>query len=158
MDRKTTGYSRVNIHIGAIRYLRGAARNLYLRINPLVATTTTALRRHFKDVFKNVAQIKALADEATPWPLKTHAEVVKDGEKYTKLAKKGTTPTKEQATYAGAPAISDIPFVDCVNDNISDAMHMLMNNLKGTCVYISCRRTYYNRDRCSYRSNICMLE
>ena len=147
MDRSLTGYSRVNIFAGAVRFLKGGpSRPLLLKLVPSGPDSTAQLKDLYKKTFLECPAMSDLLD-AGPVPLRTHANQVKMGDKYTRSVNRGEVRSKDELPFAGAPAISTIAHMDCVLDNISDAMHMLMNNCKGTFAqmltnYISCIHIY----------------
>ncbi len=136
MDRSLTGYSRVNIFAGAVRFLKGPSRPLLLKLVPSGPDSTAQLKTFYRKTFKNCPSMHDL-HKAGPVSARTHAEQVRAGEKYTLSLADGVVPTKDDVPFAGAPAISTIAHMDCVLDNISDAMHMLMNNCKGTCTFVN---------------------
>ena len=123
-------------YMDSVRHLSTqSAKALLVKIKTADGTlisTHGELRNHFKTVFSNNPSVANLADMRPP-AHHTHNEIFESGRRFeqeqSNLGAAGV-PDADKFPIAGVPGLHGTPEFDLVCDNLSDPMHMIMNNCK----------------------------
>ena len=138
LSREALG-TKSSCYVDAVRHL--SARNgkaLLVRIHTqagVLISTHGELREHYQQVFANAPSIADLAVLFPP-EQNTHDGIVEKGRLYEakqaqmRAANEPGVPDADEYPIAGVPGLAGSPALDLVHDNLSDPMHMILNNMK----------------------------